>query len=148
MNRSTGLANTALGTSSVNTALTLGFIDIYAVGGGIPASPDAAVTSPALLVTISNNSTGTGVTFDSAVNGALPKKASETWSGTIASSGTAAFFRYRSSSESVGASQGASTSASRLQGTVGTAGTDMVLSTVSLTASATLALSAFEIDLN
>ena len=58
---STGLANALLGSQGVDEALNLGFIKIYA--GTVPATADAALGGATLLVTISNNSSGTGLTL-------------------------------------------------------------------------------------
>lgn len=127
---STGLRNAVLGTSSLDAALDLGFIKIYS--GAAPASADDAATGT-LLCTISVNSTGTGLTFDAPSGGVMAKAAAEVWSGVNAASGTAAYYRH------VGpADTGAlSTTEPRLQGSVGTSGADLNLSSVGLTAAAT-----------
>ncbi len=53
---------------------------IYA--GVVPASPEADVSGNTLLCTISTNSLGTGLAFESApVNGMLSKAAAGIWSG-------------------------------------------------------------------
>jgi len=125
---STGLRNQLLDTSSLKTILTGGFINIYS--GTPPVTADDAVSSTNLLVTISVNNTGTGLSFDtSAVNGALAKNPAEVWSGTITATGTASYYRF------VGATDTgvASTTEPRIQGTVGTAVADLNLASVSLT---------------
>ncbi len=129
---STGLRNQLLDTNPLKTILNLGFIKIYA--GTVPASADAALGSATLLCTVSNNSTGTGLTFaTSASGGVIAKNSSEVWSGVNAASGTAAFYRHVTPSDD----GTLSTTQPRLQGLIGTAGADMNLSSVSLVASAT-----------
>lgn len=132
---STGLRNKMLDTGSLSSIMNLSFLKIYA--GTVPASGDAALTGT-LLVTISNNSTGTGLTLDPAVAGTIPKKASEVWSG-VCSAGTATHFRW------VGASDTGvlSTTEPRIQGLVGTIGADMNLSAVALTGGATQTIDTF-----
>ena len=117
---STGLRNAMLATGSAKAALDGGRINIYA--GAAPATADDAVGGATLLCAITLNSTGTGILFDTAaVNGVLAKKPSETWSGAIAATGTAAWYRH------VAAADGGtlSTTAPRLQGTVALIGADL-----------------------
>jgi len=110
---STGLRNAMLATGSAKAALDGGRINIYA--GAAPATADAAVGGATLLCAITLNSTGTGILFDTAaVNGVLAKKPSETWSGAIAATGTAAWYRHVAAADD----GTLSTTAPRLQGTV------------------------------
>lgn len=128
---STGLRNKNLDTGSIKSILNLGFIKIYS--GAAPATADAAVTGT-LLCTISNNSTGTGLTFDTAAaDGAISKNAAETWSGVNAATGTAGYYRF----VAPGDDGTSSTTQARLQGEIGTAGKELNLSSVSLTSGAT-----------
>lgn len=140
---STGLRNKLLDTNPLRTALASGFIKIYS--GTVPASADEAISGGnTLLCTISVNSAGTGLTFEAAaVNGTIVKNASEVWSGTNVATGTATFYRHVTASDT-----GAlSTSESRIQGEVGLAGTDMVLSSTSLTSGATQTIDYYAINL-
>ena len=110
---STGLRNAMLATGSAKAALDGGRINIYA--GAAPATADDAVGGATLLCAITLNSTGTGILFDTAaVNGVLAKKPSETWSGAIAATGTAAWYRHVAAADD----GTLSTTAPRLQGTV------------------------------
>lgn len=128
---STGLRNYMLDAGSLKAALADGFIKIYA--GTIPGTADAALGAATLLCTISDNATGGGIEFEvNAVDGAIAKKASETWKGVNAASGTATFFRH----VATGDDGTASTTQRRLQGTVGTSGADLNLSSIILTAGA------------
>lgn len=123
---STGLRNKLLDTNPLKTIFNLGFIKIYA--GTPPDSADDAISGPTLLDTISNNSTGTGLTFGTAADGALPKNPAETWSGTASASGTATFYRLVAASDTAAAS----TTEPRIQGTIGSSGADLNMSTLTL----------------
>lgn len=140
---STGLRNKLLDTNSLGALMAAGFLKIYA--GSAPADADAAVPGGAtLLCTISINSTGTGVNFDTAaVSGALSKAPAEVWSGTNAATGTAAWYRH----VAVGDDGTLSTSQARIQGTVGTVGAELNLSSVSLTSGATQTIDYYSVAL-
>ena len=114
----------------MKTQLDGGVIRIYDDSAAIPSSPTDAVGSAVLLCTVSNNSAGTGINFDTApASGTLAKAPAETWSGTNAASGTAAFYRFSALSDT-----GAySTTEDRLQGTIGTVNADLLLSSTTLT---------------
>lgn len=117
---STGLRNAMLATGSAKAALDGGRINIYA--GAAPATADDAVGGATLLCAITLNSTGTGILFDTAaVNGVLAKKPSETWSGAIAATDTAAWYRHVAAADD----GTLSTTAPRLQGTVAMIGADL-----------------------
>lgn len=127
---STGARNKMLDTGSLKSIMALGFIKFYT--GAAPATADAAVTGT-LLVTISNNSTATGINMAAAaVAGVLEKLSSETWSGVNAATGTATYYRH----VAVGDDGTSSTTQARIQGTIATAGADMNLSSTSLTSAA------------
>jgi hypothetical protein len=138
---STGLRNKILDTSAFRTFMNLGFIKIYT--GSQPADADAAVTGT-LLCTISNNSTGTGLTMAaSATSGTIVKAAAEVWSGTNAATGTAGYYRH----VAAGDDGTSSTTQARIQGSIGTSGADMNLSSVSLTNGATQTIDNYSITL-
>jgi hypothetical protein len=131
---STGLCNKLLDTNPGKTIFNLSFLKVYS--GAAPATADAALTGT-LLCTVSNNSTGTGLTFDSAASaGVLAKNPGETWSGVNAASGTATHFRH----VAAGDDGTLSTTQARVQGTVGTGGTDMVVGNPALTSGATFTI--------
>lgn len=131
---STGLINATMSTSSFKSALegASGFlIDIYS--GTQPANPDTAA-SGTLLVTVSLGGTGAGMHFeDAAVAGVLLKDAAETWSGEAVATGTAGWWRLRRTSDT---GTGASTTASRMDGSIGTSGADMNQGTLTVTTGA------------
>lgn len=140
---STGLRNKMLDNNSLKATLAGGFVKIYS--GTVPADADTAIAGGnTLLCTVSVNSTGTGVTFATAAsNGVLLKNASEVWSGVNAASGTATFYRHVTASDT-GAS---STTEARIQGTIGLAGTDMVLTSTTLSSGATQTLDYYAVNL-
>ena len=128
---STGMSNYMLDTGSLRSGLNLGFLKIYS--GTPPAAADDALGSlgtNTLLVTISNAGGGTGLTMEAtAAAGVISKATAETWSGTNAATGTATFYRFTAPGDT-----GVSSSTQRrLQGTVGTAGAELNLTSTSLT---------------
>ena len=137
---STGLRDSLLGTESLKTSLDGGFIKIYS--GTAPVTADDAETGT-LLVTVSVDDTGTGLTFDAPSGGTMQKAAAEVWSGTIAVTGTATHYRYIQS----GDTGGSSTTEKRIQGTVGTSGADLNLSNTSLSAGALQTIDAYSITM-
>lgn len=141
---STGLRNKLLDTNPFKTIFNLGFLNIYA--GPEPATADAALVggTHTLLCAISNNNTATGITFAaSASSGAITKNLSETWSKAAVATGTAAFFRLVAAGDT-GAS---STTEARVQGSVGTSGADLNLTTVSLVSATIYTVDSFSITL-
>lgn len=139
---STALENFLAATGSLKAAIDNCLIDIWA--GPVPAGPDLAVDGTCVkLVTISVGGAGTACTWDgSPANGVLSKTASEIWKGTIAASGTAAFFRIYVPTVGGTTDDGAAADTSavfhRVQGSVGVnANFDMILPDVALVASNT-----------
>lgn len=138
---STGLRDGMLGTDSLDGLMSGGFIKIY--NGVEPASADAALSGNTLLCTISVDDTGTGLTFDAPTDGVLPKAAAETWEGTNAASGTATFYRF----VLTGDTGALSTTEKRMQGSIGLAGADMNMTSVTLVASAVQPINYFIVAL-
>ncbi len=130
---STGMRNKLLDTGSLKSVLNLSFIKIYS--GPVPATADAALDgSCVLLCTVSNNSTGTGLTMaTSAASGAIAKNGSEVWSGTNAATGVASFYRH----VAAGDTGVTSTTEARLQGECGLSGAEMNMTSTTLTSAAT-----------
>lgn len=83
-----------------------------------------------------------GLTFDTVVSGKLSKTG--TWSGVVANTGTAGYFRYEGPVTDAG---GSSTTIPRIQGTCGTSGADYNMSSTSLTAAATHTVDQFDLTL-
>ena len=138
---STGLRNKLLDTNPLRTVMNLGFIKIYS--GAVPTDADAAVTGT-LLVTISNASGGTGLTFAaSAAAGVIAKTSGETWSGVNAAGGVASYYRHVAS----GDTGAVSTTEARVQGLIGVSGSDMNLTNTTLTNGATQTVDYYTLNL-
>lgn len=144
---SAGLIAAARG-GSIADLLELGFIKIFS--GSQPASPNDAETGTE-LVKITKNSgthaTGTGengLQFEAeAAAGVLAKKAAEVWSGQAGNTGTGGWFRFYAK-EGVA---GASTTAIRFDGSVGTSGADLQMASTSITSGATVTIDNFTITM-
>lgn len=129
---STGLRNGVLATGSVKSQLDGGEIRIYS--GTPPAAADDAIGAAILLCTITNNSTGAGLNFDTAAaGGVLVKAPAEVWSGVNVASGVASFYRFVTKADN----SSLSTTLPRVQGSVGVAGAALNLSSNTLTSGAT-----------
>lgn len=103
-----------------------GVFRIYA--GLEPVGADDSLGSATLLCEIKKDGT-TNVTLDSTTTpGILMKPAADTWTGNNVATGTASFYRFVKSADA----GGASTSAERVQGTVGLVGADLNIDSVSL----------------
>lgn len=119
---STGMRNKILagGTSGgVKGALAGGFIYIYP--GSQPTSPDTGASGTLLGKVTVNGDGSTGLTFDAPVNGVLSKAAGETWRFIGLADGQAGWFRFSDATDTPTAT---STSAARIDGTIGTVGAD------------------------
>lgn len=141
---STALSNALMDTAPFKTAMNLCFIDVYSgtqPSGSAPTTgADAAVTGT-LLVTISNNSTATGLTWEaSATGGVLEKAPAETWSGSAVASGTAGWFRIRLAGDTNAADTGFIYK--RVDGSISTSGADMNVGSLTVTAGAPFIISA------
>lgn len=124
---STGLTNKLMSVASFRAIFALGFIDIYS--GTQPLSADDVPTGTK-LVTLYSNGSSVGLNWEpSAVNGALSKLGSESWSGTVLTDGVAGWFRLREASD---AGTAASVTAARYDGSIATAGGQMNLGSLSL----------------
>lgn len=124
---STGLRNAMLTDSSFTGIMVDAKLRIYS--GTVPLTADAALSGATLLCEISDDDTGTALSFEAtAVDGALSKLSSQIWSGTNIASGTASFYRLVDDLDD-GTS---STTAPRVQGSIGVAGADMNISNPTL----------------
>ena len=139
MQLSTATRNQILDTGAIRTIFNLGQLNIYS--GTAPLSADDAPTG-VLLCTISNASSATGITFEgAAINGTITKNLLEVWSGANLATGVAGYFRI----VAAGDTGTLSTVEPRVQGTVGLAGTDLVLASISLVLGATQTVDYFTI---
>lgn len=126
---STGLRNAMLaggGSGGFKGALHLGFIAFYS--GPQPLTADSAA-SGTLLGTVSVNGTGTGLTFENPVAGVISKAAAEAWRLTAVADGTAGWFRFYPAAGNPAVS---SSTEARLDGTLGTANADVVVSNIAI----------------
>ncbi|KWT91827.1 hypothetical protein [Candidatus Magnetominusculus xianensis] len=117
-----------------------GFIQIFS--GSQPASPDS-VPSGTLLCTIYSDGTSAGLSFDDAASGTIAKAAAETWSGTAAATATAGWFRLTAP----GDSGALSTTEERIDGSVATSGSQLNMSSTSITSGAVQTISTFTITM-
>jgi len=117
--------------AELKAALDGGLLYIYDNSAAEPASPSDAVPGGAvLLCVISNNSTGTGITFAAPADGIMLKEPSEVWSGINLASGTAAWYRVVADGDS-----GLESSTDvRVQGSIGTVNADLLIADTYLTA--------------
>lgn len=111
--------------TAVKSALDGGRLYLFA--GPVPASPEDALDMVAshtrLAVLTVDNDGATGLTFDAATGGLLPKAAAEEWLGTVLFSGkddgltelAPTFFRFGAAGDTCESA----TTDPRLQGTVG-----------------------------
>jgi hypothetical protein len=138
---STGLRNKLLDTSPFRTIFNLGFVKLYS--GTVPASADATLTG-SLVLTLSNNNTGTGLTFASAAaGGVITKTLAEVWSGTAVASATVTHYRLVTATDS----GVLSTTDARVQGLVGLSAAEMILPVIALVNTTLYPLDTFSIGL-
>lgn len=142
LNLSTGLRDGILDTSALNTLLDAGEIRIFS--GSEPSLANDTQTGT-LLVTI-NTVTGSGFDLkfqNTAASGVLSKQ-TNTWDGVAVATGTAGYFRYCASTSDAG---GTSTTEVRIQGGVATSGSELNMSSTSITTSATTTIDTFDITM-
>lgn len=142
---STGLlAHTAV-TGSKKAALDGGFL--YYFSGPVPASADDAIDgSSVMLAKFSGAGDGvTGLTFEAtAADGVLTKTAAQAWQSSAAATGTATFARFCDSAD---AGTAASTTAKRVQNTLGTtSASDAQLVSTSITAAQSLDVPLYQLS--
>lgn len=136
---STGLRDGMLDTSPFKTLLDASRVKIYS--GVAPASADDAEGT--LLVSIGSDNADTHCHFlASAVSGVLSKN-TDIWSGVAGADGTASYFRLV-----VNTDTGVlSTTEIRMQGTVGTSGADINMSSVSIRSGATQTIDTWDLTM-
>lgn len=125
-----------------------GILKIYS--GSQPSSPDVAASGSLLCsITLSAGAHvagafGNGLEFGTAASGAISKAAGATWSGVAAASGTAGYFRLCANATDAG---GASTTLPRVDGSIGTSGADLNMSSTTITSGQTYTIDTFTITL-
>jgi hypothetical protein len=132
------LSKALLDTGPFKTVMDDCVLEIYS--GTVPTNADgslpdaeAAIGSAVKLIRYTDNgAVDQYLTWEAAaVFNVISKLASQVWKGTTLANGTATFFRYILPADV----NGASTTALRIQGTVGTAFGDLLLSTITFTTS-------------
>lgn len=125
-----------------------GVLRIYS--GSQPSSSDNAI-SGTLLLEISVDAGAfvagafdNGLEFGDAASGAITKSSAETWQDTGIADGTAGWFRFVGNATDAGA---ASTTLPRIDGSVGTSGADLNMSSVLVSAGATYTIDSFTLTL-
>jgi hypothetical protein len=136
---STGLRNGLLDANPFKTLLDASRLKIYS--GSPPADADAAEGT--LLVSIGSAHADTHCHFlASAVGGVLSKDAN-VWSGVASATGTSTHFRLV-----VNTDTGVlSTTEIRMQGTIGTSGADLNMSSVAIVSAATQTVDTFALTM-
>jgi hypothetical protein len=136
---STGLRNGMLDTSPFKTLLDASRVIIYS--GSAPASADDA--EGAVLVSIGSDAGDTHCHFLAAAVSGVLSKAADIWSGVAGDTGSASYFRLV-----VNTDTGVlSTTEIRLQGTVGTSGADINMSSVSIISGATQTIDTWDLTM-
>jgi hypothetical protein len=126
-----------LDTSPFKTLLDASRVKIYS--GVAPSSADDAEGT--LLVSIGSDAGDTHCHFLAAAVSGVLSKAADIWSGVAGATGTASYFRLV-----VNTDTGVlSTTEIRLQGTVGTSGADINMSTVSIQSGATQTIDTWDL---
>ena len=133
---------------SIKDVFKDGVLRIYS--GSQPSSPDSAV-SGTLLLEISESAGAfaagafdNGLEFGDAASGAISKASSETWQDAGLASGTAGWFRFVANATDAGA---ASTTLPRIDGSIGTSGADLNMSSTAITTGATYTIDSFTLTL-
>jgi len=138
---STGLRNAILTALATEFEGATAEIELYS--GTVPSTADADISGNTLLGTISTDGDGTAITFEDPSDGILIKATAETWTVTPIATGTASFYRLVLSTDA----GGLSTTASRIQGTVGTANTDMLVDSTTFTTGVSRNVTSFSIGM-
>jgi hypothetical protein len=134
---STGLRDGMLDTSPFKTLLDASRLKIYS--GSAPATADEAEGT--LLVSIGSDNADTHCHFEAAAVSGVLSKNSDIWSGVAGATGTASYFRLV-----VNTDTGVlSTTEIRMQGSVGTSGSDINMSSVSIVNGATQTVDTFDL---
>ena len=140
---STGMVGGALSTGSVKSLFTNGIMYIYS--GTQPADADNAETGDLLCIVSVGGATFTpgaataGLNFGDAVGKKISKASGEAWSGDFLMAGTMGWFRLYDNARD----QGASTTAIRLDGSVGTSRSDIDAVTTTATVGGSTTFNSF-----
>lgn len=143
---STGLCNKMLDggvSGGLKGAFNGCFIAIFA--GSQPSDADTGAGTAVQLGKVSVNDDGsTGLTFASASGGIATKTLAETWRFHGLTSGTAGWFRVYQAGDTITAD---STTYARLDGSIGTSGSDMNISNTAIVLNAITTVDSFSVQL-
>lgn len=127
-----------------------GVLKVY--NGTQPTSADSSLGGATALLTVTVSSgaftpgaVGNGLEFGTASSGAISKN-SDVWSGSVATSGTATWFRFYANATDAGAADSGYIYP-RIDGAVGTSGRELNMTSTSLTYGATVTIDTFTITL-
>jgi hypothetical protein len=146
--------NAALSGAGLKDKLDGGFLYLFC--GPVPDSATDALNTTTLhtqILKITESDDGsTGLTFDPASGGGLPKAPAEDWSGTAAFDGVGAsettlqptFLRFCEAGDD---GRGAATTQARFQATVGATGAEFTMPDINVEEAQTRTFAAFEIRL-
>jgi len=147
-----GLAGTVVGYArggSMKDVFKDGVLRIYS--GTQPSSPNNAVAGTLLLEITESGGAFVHGAFDNGLEfendptaGEMEKASGETWQGTGLVAGTAGWFRFCANPTDNGA---ASTVLPRVDGSVGTSGADLNMSSTTITVGATYTIDSFKLTL-
>ena len=146
LNFSTGFKNELLATNSVKTIFDDGYIAYYS--GTVPDDADAALGGATELVEFSDDGAaageGNGLDLDTAaVGGALAKAPAQTWKGTAGASSAVVFFRWYQ----LGDDGLLSTTQPRIQGLVGGGGSDLFVTSTTITSAVEYTIDMFSLSI-
>lgn len=134
---------------SLKDILKDGVIKVYS--GSQPASPDDAVAGTLLITfTVSSGAFvagafGNGLEFENdPLEGVIEKASGEVWSGVAVATGTAGWFRFVGNATDAG---GASTTLPRIDGSVGTSGSDLNFGSTAIVLGRTYTIDSFILTL-
>jgi hypothetical protein len=133
---------------SLKDTLRNGIINIYS--GSQPANADTAASGTHLAtITVGSGaftagSETNGLEFGTASSGEIEMSSSETWSGVGLADGTAGWFRFYGNATDAG---GAATTYPRVDGSIGTSGADLNMSSTSISTGSTYTIDSFKFTL-
>ncbi|MGR3302394.1 MAG: hypothetical protein ACUZ8I_07795 [Candidatus Scalindua sp.] len=142
LNLSEGLRDGILDTSALNTLLDSGELRIYS--GSAPSLANDTETGTRLVTISTVTGSGFVLKFQNTASSGVLSKQTNTWDGVAVATGTAGYFRYCASTSDAG---GTSTTEVRIQGAVATSGSELNMSSTSITNGATTTIDTFDITM-
>ena len=146
MKFSTGMVEAQANAGGMKSTLDSGIIYIYS--GSQPTDADNAATGTLLaLITLNGDafthgSPANGLVFENPGGGVCRKPAAAVWRGVGIAAGQAAWFRFSGNALD---NQGSSTTLPRIDGTIGTSGADLIVSTRSVAVGVPLSVDVFAV---